>query len=191
MSDTGGPVWLRSMRLGESGHGDIRRRTVARGIAWTGPVVIVGAAAPALAASASLGATLSYGIAQYTECGDICWSNPERYPPFLGLGARRDVTDTTANPARGYSFPYTATATVDAGVITRAWSGHTGGNCRGDWPGPLLNSATATVDGIAQDKGLYNYTFHIIFETEGASSISVTVTASGRGSVTETLVLTP
>ncbi len=122
-------------------------------MAWAAPVVLAGRAAPAVAASAPLAMTLTQTRnVRYPDCGDYCYTDPDWCPPFTGVGARLDVFEVGNHPGRGYSFAYTARATVDTGVITRVWRGQLGGNCWGDYPGPTLNVTTTTVEGIAQDR---------------------------------------
>lgn len=169
-----------------------KRRTVAAGMAWAAPVVLAGRAAPAVAASAPLAMSLTQTRnASYTECGDYCYLYPDRCPPFTGVGALLDVFETPYHPARGYSFAYTARATVDTGVITRVWGGHVGGNCWGDFPGPTLNVTTTTVEGIAMDRGNHMYSNYFIFETQGATAITVDVSTPDRGHIVQALPLAP
>ena len=161
-------------------------------MAWAAPVVLAGRAAPAVAASAPLAMTLTQTRnVRYPDCGDYCYTDPDWCPPFTGVGARLDVFEVGNHPGRGYSFAYTARATVDTGVITRVWRGQLGGNCWGDYPGPTLTVTTTTVEGIAQDRAEHTYSYYFIFETQGATAITVEVFTPDRGHIVQALPLAP
>lgn len=179
---------------GASGTGrEIDRRTIAKGVAWTVPVVIVATAAPAAAASGSVAlgpvtGTLDPSTGAVTVSGTVSSSGDGNQVTFLTVS--RGTSSTSVNQSmslsKGGSNPFSFVAPSSGGVansyvLTYSINGGSALTQSFSVTSPTQYASSAAT------RTQSTVTFTLDFTGSPASKITVTSISPNAGSLSGTL----